>query len=154
MTKRADVWVLALALSVVGFAQDSESLLYVPKEKIEAYWVADKIFPPENPRKSLQKGAQGCVSIGFVINSDGSTSDHRAVAAFRSENFNDSAIRAARKLQYLPSGANSDHESVYTTHPFTFQLQSGDTSDVDEERRQALAELCTKAANLALIQVE
>lgn len=71
----------AAILSVGVMAEGSDSVLLVPSDQLDAYWIAEKVVAPEYPRESLRQREEGCVAVSFVIESDGTTSNHRAVVS-------------------------------------------------------------------------
>lgn len=141
---------LVLVTSIGAVAQESDTVPFVPNDHLGDYWIAEKLVPPEYPKNSLRKGEQGCVAIGFFIEADGTTSGHRPIAAYPSNNFSQSAIRVAKQFLYNPSEQNAAREVVFTTHSFTFLIQLG--KKADDEKREKLKELCTNAANKSLTQ--
>jgi hypothetical protein len=70
-------------------------------------------------------------------------SNHRAVVAFPSNDFNQSGIQAARQFVYKPSERNPSREAVFTSATFTFQIQR--STEVDEQKREKLASICTES---------
>ena len=49
-------------------------------DQLEEYWVTEKIVAPEYPRMALRRGKMGCVAVGYIIQPDGMTSDHKVLA--------------------------------------------------------------------------
>ncbi len=134
------------------FAQEPESLTFVPRDKIEEYWLPENIVPPRFPRLSSRIPPKACVAVMFIIESDGTTSNHRPVAAFPSAQFNQSALTAAKQFTYTPAEKNQKREPVFTTHSFTFQITSGGKTPgrkpkgAFEEQQLKLAKMCTTSA--------
>lgn len=89
---------------------------------------------------------QGCVTVGYMIEPDGSTSTHRVLAAFPSKIFDASAIKAAKKFKYSPAEGNVDKIPIFVTNTFTFQIGLGDEKS-NMEVRAALSDVCQSAAN-------
>jgi len=143
------VLMLASTTSIGVLAQEEETVLILLGDQLEAHWIYEKKVPPKYPMSSLQNNEMGCVAVGFVIESDGTTSSHRVVVSYPSKNFNKSAIKAAKKFLYVPSEQNSDREPVFTINTFTYQI-SGRGKNNDEKVRTTLHELCNKAANKSL----
>jgi TonB family protein len=139
---------LATIASIGVWAQESESILFVTSDQLDSYWIAEKKVAPVYPTKSLRNHEEGCVAVGFIIEPDGTTSNHQTVIAFPSSNFNKSAIRAAKQFVYKPSEQNSVREVVFTTNSFTFQITS--SRKFDEQKQKKLADVCTSAANKSL----
>jgi TonB family protein len=132
------------AISSVGvWAEVSDSVLFVPSDQLDTYWIVEKQVAPEYPGNSLRKGEEGCVTVGFIIEPDGTTSNHRAVVAFPSNDFNKSGIEAARQFVYKPSEQNPSREAVFTSDTFTFQIQK--STEADEQKRETLASICTES---------
>lgn len=129
-------------------AQEVDGVLYLPGNESKAYWYPEKKVAPVYPRRALQKGKQGCATVGYVVEADGSTSTHRVIAVFPSKIFNASSIKAAKQFVYSPTEGNSDKTPVYVTNTFTFQIGGGDGRR--EEVQAELSEVCNTAANESL----
>ncbi len=127
---------------------EPDSVLIVPSDELEQYWIVEKKVAPVYPQKSLSRGEQGCVAIGFIIEADGTTSSHRAIAVSRSNNFNQTATDAAKKFLYKPSELNTARQPVFTTNTFTYQMSYSNKSD--DPKRKSLEQICTSAATETL----
>ena len=134
--------------SINVLAQESDSVLFVPSAELDAFWLVEKKVAPIYPTRSLSKGEEGCVAIGYFIEADGTTSSHRAVAGYPSNNFSQSAIKAAKQFVYTPSDNNVERQVVFTTNSFTYEIHRNNETNM--QKREQLAELCTAAANKAL----
>lgn len=110
-------------------------------------WNIKRKVAPNYPMKALRKELEGCVAVGYLINSNGKTSDHRILAESASGVFNDSAIEAARKFYYTPSEENPEKTSVLTFNTFTYQI--GDREKAEKSYKE-LSEVCSSAAKQAL----
>jgi len=138
-------------VSVGTWAQDDDTVLVVTSDQVGTYWVSVKKVAPVYPMRSIRKGEQGCAAVGYIIEPDGTTSNHRVVASFPSSRFDKPSIDAAKQFLYKPSEKNTNKEAVFTTNSFTFQISTGKSSkNQDEEKREKLAEICTAAANKSL----
>jgi hypothetical protein len=123
--------------------------MYVQGADLESFWTFEKKVTPKYPRGSLRKGEQGCAAIGFVVEPDGTTSNHKAIAVFPSDSFTESSIRAAERFIFEPAEGNPERASVFTVHSFTFQIP--EDGKPDTEQRDKLEDLCTDAANKAIM---
>jgi len=135
--------ILSVLFSVNVGAQDSESFMFLPGDQLDAYWVIEKKVAPNYPDRALRKGEQGCATVSFVIEPDGTTSNHN-VLIFSSELFKDPSVSAAEDFLYLPSEENVDKVSVITINTFTYEISN--SSRPDEEKRQALHDACESKA--------
>lgn len=126
----------------------SDSVIFVASDDLDTYWLVEENVAPVYPTKALRSGEQGCVTVGFIIEPDGTTSNHRALASAPSRIFEKSAINAAKQFLYKPSETNSAGQAVYTTSAFTFQITKSE--ELDENRIKKLAAVCDEAANKAL----
>jgi TonB family protein len=140
------LWML-LALTAFTWtaADESDSYVYVAPEDLASYWVASKKVAPRYPREPQMRGTQGCVSLAFVIESDGTTSHHVALAVSPSMMFTESTIKAARKFRYEPADENIDRQSVLTFETFTFQI-SYDRDRGTPADQVLLSTTCSEAA--------
>ena len=135
-------------ISVGTWAQDDETVLAVASDQVETYWVPIKKVAPVYPMKSIRNGEQGCVAVGYIIEPDGTTSNHRAVASFPSNNFDRASVDAAKQFLYEPAETNKDRAAIFTTNSFTFNINRNKKHD--EKMQKELDALCTAAANKAL----
>ena len=90
--------VLALAVSAVlstntAFAGEKK---YKPINKMKLVY----------PRRALQRGIEGYVTLQFTITSAGTVSDIEVVEAKPSKIFNKAAMKAVKKLKYEPQPAD------------------------------------------------
>lgn len=139
--------VLALCVPVVSTAQDN-SLIYVPSNQLGEYWHVRKSAKPKYPRGPDNKIKEACVVVAFIIESNGRTSAERAIAAYPSERFAESALNAIRKFRFEPAEANQKRKPVYTTTLFTFQLSR--SNETNEQVQDALTSICASAAQTVL----
>lgn len=142
------IFSLAFTSSFSALAQDQESIPYVSPDQLDAFWITEKKVAPKYTKRALQNGDQGCVAIGYFIESNGTTSGHRVVVFYPSNDFEKSSIEAAKQFLYKPSENNVNSEVVFTTNVFTYLISNGTKSD--ENKREELANLCKVAANKAL----
>lgn len=139
---------LIIATSFSALAQEQDSILYVAPDQLDAYWIAEKKVAPKYTKRSLRNGEQGCVAIGFFIESDGTTSGHRVVVFYPSNDFEKSSIEAAKQFLYKPSVQNLEREIVFTTNIFTYLISSG--RKPDDKKQEQLANICKDAADKSL----
>jgi len=93
----------------------------------------------------LSRSKTGCVTIGYIIDSDGRTSNHRAITAYPSNGFNQSGIKAAKRFRYQPAPGNPSSMPVYTINTFTYEI-TGAGENREDHHRTNLAEICNNAA--------
>lgn len=135
---------IAFLASMAAIAEEPGSYMFINNEVLDEYWVCENKIAPRYPQKSLSKGEEGCVVVGFVIEPDGTTSSHRAVVSSE-KSFNSPAIRAAKKFTYIPSDKNTERVQVYTTNVFIFHFSRGKKGN--EQMLEALSDRCNEAAN-------
>jgi len=135
-------------VSVGAWAQDDDSVLVVTSDQVETYWSPVKKVAPVYPMKLIRNGEQGCVAVGYIIEPDGTTSNHRIIASFPSNNFDKVSIEAAKQFLYEPSKQNKNREAIFTTNSFTFQINRNKKHD--KKIREKLDGICTTAANKSL----
>lgn len=139
----------ALIPTEVETSEQEESIPVLTNGQLETYWLPEKKVAREYPRKALRLGTQGCVAVAFIIEPDGSTSNHSAIVVFPSEVFSESAITAAQQFRYLPTKQNTSKSAIYTANTFTYQIMSGNEKK-DEKARELIEVICKEAANKAL----
>ena len=94
----------------------------------------------------------GCVAVGYIIQADGMTSDHKVLAFYPSDIFDKSAIKATKQFEYSPSAQNPDKTSALTLNVFTYHV-TDDRNPNDKSgdaKRELLYEMCSKAGKEAL----
>ena len=82
---------------------------------------------PRYPSSMMKKGIEGYVEIGFRVNTDGSTSDHRIIKSMPSNYFDENSLKEAKGLRYTkdPSSTYSSDTENNHKHRFTFNLPEG-----------------------------
>ncbi|MEJ8567285.1 energy transducer TonB [Elongatibacter sediminis] len=140
---------LMLCASPGSFADDDSTLVVAYGTELSDWWLPARKAAPEYPARALAKRTEGCVSVAFVIESDGSTSSHHPLISFPSTIFNRSAVKAARQFRYEPADSETQSPpAVYTFNTFTYQI--GPSRKPSEKRRQELLAVCESAAAEAM----
>ena len=82
---------------------------------------------PRYPSSMIKKGIEGYVEIGFIVNADGSTSDHKIIKSIPSNYFDENSLKEAKGLRYTkdPSFTYSVNSGNNHKHRFTFNLPEG-----------------------------
>ena len=130
-------------------APDNQTVLIKIGDALEDYWVVVKKVAPKYPRPALKRKQQGCATVGYFVEADGSTSEHWVIASHPEKIFDRSAIRANKKFSYTPGDLNSDRKPVMTINTFTYNLTVGGVKP-DKEANDAFSKLCREAAVNAL----
>ena len=136
---------LMVQMPQTASADGESQMILVPSDQLSAYWVLSESQAAEYPKKAMRSNTQGCVAIGFVIGSDGTTSNYRSIAFAPSEVFTESAIEATSSHRYRPAEGNQAKQPVFTYRVFTYRFQL-DTGENDEAKRKLLGEVCESAA--------
>ena len=139
---------LILLLPNVVFAQ----VVIALDDQLKEYWVTENKIAPKYPRMALRRGIMGCAAVGYIIQADGSTRDHKILAYYPSDIFDKSAIKAAKQFIFTPTEQNPDRVSVITSNVFTYHVSDDQHggSESGDEKRELLQELCSKAGRKAL----
>ncbi len=138
---------VSVLVSTGVWAQDSEFIPFLTNGKLVSHWIVEKKVAPQYPTKALRRHIEGCVVVGYKIESDGTTSNHRTIVTIGSPNFNKSAIQAAKQFSYKPSEQNPEREVVFTTNLFTFEINR--TRKSNKRKAKKLRDVCTSAADKA-----
>lgn len=124
-------------------AQDS-SYVVLEEGKIAPFWtVAEKGEAVHFPRELVKNHVEGCLAVGFSVESDGHTANVMVVRSAFSEratkgNIAEIESRVRRNLattRYSATSANSDHKAVYTYSTYGFSLVSAPATKLEGERR-------------------
>lgn len=105
---------LFISVSTAGLihASDNDFILVVDAKNLENYWLEKRSVRPAFENAKRSKG--GCVSIGFIIEGDGKTSDQRIVASFPDDALDKVWIDVFRRTRYKPAEKNAAKIPVYT----------------------------------------
>ena len=79
---------------------------------------------PRYPSTMIKKGIEGFVEVGFNVNEDGSTSDHKIITSEPSDYFDNNALEEAKGLRYTKD-TNTNYTNTKGSkhmHRFTFNL--------------------------------
>ncbi len=136
----------ALAIQTAT-AQGEDTVLAVPPDKLAELWVPSHAVTATYPIGAKRRWQEGCATVGFVIEPDGTTSSLRVLASWPGSEFESPSLEAARKHRYEPAPGNPGREAVYTTHTFTFQVNRNVVKEA--ELKQELALACLSRASLA-----
>ena len=128
-----------------SFAGENETLVQVASKDAENYWVIKKVTRPSYPRVAALEGVEGCAAIGFIIESNGSTSSLRPLAGYPSEVFLRPALDAIKKWRFEPSKSNVSKQPIFTYQIVGFSL--GSSTREKEVERQIIRNSCETAAN-------
>jgi len=136
----ARIWVLAAFFTLAAWAQDDNTVLAVPVSQLGAFWIPDHMEAARYPLNAGRKREEGCATIGFIIEADGTTSSHQVVTSWPDSKFANPSLDAARQFTYRPAPDNPRHEAVYTTYTFTFLLDRTERDSTDAQ--DALTRVC------------
>jgi TonB family protein len=142
--------VMTTVLTLLFFSSTAQAGSVIAlNDQLDAYWVVEKKVAPAYPERALNDGTSGCAAVGFIIQADGKTSDHKVLAHSPNNVFDRSAIQAAKRFRYTPSEQNPDKVTALTVNAFTFQV-SGEGEKFDSGQQKELAEICESAARKVL----
>ncbi|KAA9132475.1 hypothetical protein F3N42_04405 [Marinihelvus fidelis] len=135
---------LTLACAAVATADEFADVVIIMPGEDNPYWGNPTKVAPKYPVEALQKGITGCLTLGYIIELDGTTSHHKALAGNRG--FEHSARRAAEQFRYEPSEAYPEGRRVFTANTFTYEISDSRHSDDDDQDQEDLASACSEAA--------
>lgn len=137
-------YVFSLTTLVLLFPLSATAqVIFAIDDQLKDYWVIEKKVAPEYPERALSTGKAGCVAVGYIIQPDGSTSNHEALAHYPSKIFDKSGIKAAKRFTYTPSDQNPERIPVYTINSFTYTMSTGKKTDLGIHDK--LDKVCTDA---------
>lgn len=131
-----------------AWSQEDDSILVVPINELDQYWTVEHAVAPLYPLNSGRKRQDGCATIGFIIEPDGTTSDFQALASWPSKNFEPSAITALKQYRFTPSVENVSSQTVYTALTLIFLVDREHSSKKDTVYED-LARVCHSRSKLA-----
>jgi TonB family protein len=131
-----------------GFSQsESKKVIMVLEGDLGPYWKVKSANPAYFPAGAQQHKIQGCASVGFFIEPDGTTSDHQLLVSSPKGVFDKSAIKAAKKLTFERSEQNNAELTVFTSRTYTYTYKVVNDLEDGKGGEQRLAKLCIEAAN-------
>jgi TonB family protein len=150
--KRVTMLGFAAGLMILVQMPVSAQVVIAVDDQLDQYWVIEKKVAPVYPRMALRRGKMGCVALGYIIQADGTTSDHRVLAFYPSDIFDKSAIKAAKQFRYAPSAQNPDKTPALSLNVFTYDVSDDSRGGrkSGEEKRKLLHDLCSEAGRKAL----
>lgn len=133
-------------------ASAADGVRVVPNHQVTDWWITENKVAPRYPQRAMDSSTQGCVAIGFIIEADGTTSGHRAIAAYPSPVFNRSGMDALKKFRYTPSEKNPGRQPVFATNTFTYTFDSlyDARNGSGENKHETLEAICSAAADEAV----
>ena len=110
----------------------SDMPVLIGQDPVE-YWIEDRKVAPIFPEDALRRGISGCVTIGFIIDSEGRTSTFRTLAS-TDEVLEQASVAAASRFRYFAAESNAARTPVFTSNTFTFR-----NSDASQSREEIKA---------------
>lgn len=147
-TKIIFLTLICTLFSVAPGAQADESLVLVTEADLHKWWAVTQKEKPHYPRGAFNDGKQGCAVVGFVIESDGTTSSHRVLFSHPDAAFDRAAINAYKKWRFEAAEANPSNSAVFTTLTASFTWV--DKEENRPEVREQVADLCRREGDHAL----
>ena len=108
--------VVVISFSDVLLANEDEYIRVVNFTDTQNYWLIDRLPAPRRATMK-EKNADtnpGCVSVSFIIEPDGTTSSHEAVASFPSNVDDKRIIHMLKRARFNPSEQNEKREPIFT----------------------------------------
>lgn len=138
--------VLAVLAVQPAHSQEQDSVLVVPHQQLSLYWTPENAPAPRYPLNASRRLEEGCSTIGYVIEANGTTSSHQVLASWPNDKFANPSLEAARQFTYSPTADNSEREAVYTTYTFTFVLDRNEKEIA--EMQENLVRVCLGSVSL------
>lgn len=128
--KRAHIRCVAslVALTMCMSAQAADGQVHVvPDSQLQQWWQVAPGQKNAQPQYPPNPGQEGCVTVAFMIHSDGTVSNERAwhsewSDAKSSKQYNQLALQAVHQWHFAPTAANTTRDPVYTYRVFTLTL--------------------------------
>lgn len=135
----------ALALAFAGAAVADDRLTILNEGDTASLWrpVAETLAMPAYPGVVADKSEDVCVSVGYLLKEDGSTSDFAILNAWGSKTdkakptdphflpFSQNALAAVQRWRYQNiAGASAKLRPVYTAATFAFSTSGADVDGV------------------------
>lgn len=121
-------------------ANNESDVLVVRNRDDHRFWTMDiasgNIAPPEYPKDLMRAGVSGCVSIGFYIEEDGSTSKYRVLKSIVGDSrsgkigkkdkraatsmLGNAAVKSLADIRFTPGPRNPTRKRGFFQVPFSF----------------------------------
>ena len=111
------------SISQTLFGQEDDSIPFLTYEELEPWWVVEKAVAPVYPHRMLSRSKTGCVTIGYIIETNGKVSTVEPLSAFPNGAFATAARNAVRKWRFKPTQANTDPFPTYALQNIVFRLE-------------------------------
>jgi len=133
-------------------AGTNDDVLKLPFEAVPKYWVIKSAEAPRYPTQAVSRRLNGCASVAFIIEADGSTSHVRVLVSYPSHVFARPSLKSASRMRFTPTDANAQKTAVYTFNTYTYELGNPGPSEHSKrttppDTNQEIGENCKKAAN-------
>ena len=120
---------IALAVTSVEAADTAASantdVLVVAEHELPKLWKYARGRAPRFDEALLRKHGHACVTLGYVIESNGRPSTIRVLKASPPAVFDASAIATVQHVRFKPGPANEARVPVYSTITYTGSLNMG-----------------------------
>ncbi|MGQ4661527.1 energy transducer TonB [Lysobacter sp. F6437] len=111
----------------------------LPDEDSPDLWLSSRFEPPGYPSAAVRAGYSACVVVGFVVGSDGRTSQFKVVSSRSFEApkpqrtmFEDASLVAAASWTYSPSPINLRRMPQFMQVPVDFAIDGGSAPPCEE----------------------
>ena len=112
----------------------SDEVLVIPQYELPKMWKRVHEEQLRFDTDKLREHGYACVSLGYVVESDGHASTIRVVKSRPPGVFDDAAIKALSKIRFEPGPANEARTPVYSIMSYTAAWHSSGNAEKDNER--------------------
>ena len=112
----------------------SDEVLVIPQYELPKMWKRVHEEPLRFDTGKLREHGYACVSLGYVVESDGRPSTIRVVKSRPPGVFDEAAIGALQKVRFEPGPANEARTPVYSIMSYTAAWRSSGNAAKDHER--------------------
>ncbi|MDG6096658.1 energy transducer TonB [Alteromonas sp. ZYF713] len=93
------------------------------ESEFESLWTLAKRVNPQYPISAARDGLSGCVSLSFVVNSEGRATEQQVTDSFPSGVFDKKAIEALKRWRWKPTAANATDKPAKSHVKLDFMVQ-------------------------------
>lgn len=118
-------------------------------DDLKKYWLVEAVAP-HYPKIALRYSTEGCITIGFFIQPDGSIDNHKILAAIPpSDVFVNSALDALKEFTFIPSEQKPEKIKIFTIRTFVYEITSDSNNSQQEKKVASMFKRCkSEAMNL------
>lgn len=104
----------------------------INEAEFSGLWTVQKRVDPGYSIYAASNGLSGCVTLSFVVNSEGKAVEPEITDSFPADVFDKLALKALKKWQWQATAANANRQPARTEVKFDFMVQDTQNKEAAE----------------------